>query len=108
MKYGYKWTTGFGIFILGLFIAIIVAIIPIQAEAQHRHYHKPHHHWHHNWIVPALISGAVVYAVTRPDSITIQQSPVVIQNQYIIVDGITYKRELLIINGISQEVWIRQ
>ena len=113
MKYEYTWVKGFGIFIIGTLIAIIVAIMPIQALAQHRHHHwhpKPHNHWHHNhnWIVPALIGGAVVYAATRPNVISIQEAPVVVNNQYIVVDGVTYKRELMIINGISQEIWIKQ
>jgi len=111
MKYGYRWTTGFGIFILGLIIAIIVSIMPLQAQAQHRHHHwhpKPHWHHNHNWVVPALIGGAVVYAATRPNIVSIQEASVVINNQYIVVDGVTYKRELMIINGISQEIWIKQ
>lgn len=29
----------------------------------HRHHHG-HNHWH--WVAPALISGAVVYSLTRP------------------------------------------
>lgn len=77
----------------------------------HRHHH--HRHWHahpvHHWVVPALIGGAVVYAATRPDPVVVQQpASVVLNSQYIIVDGITYKKELMIINGISQEIWIRQ
>ena len=77
----------------------------------HRHWAPPVHHWHHNhgWVVPAIIGGAVVYAATRPDPVIVQQpQPVVVTNQYMVIDGITYKKELMVINGISQEVWIRQ
>lgn len=34
MKYGYKWTQGFGIAILATVLAIAIAIIPTTAEAQ--------------------------------------------------------------------------
>jgi len=95
-----------------LLLAIAIALFSTSAIAQHRHYHHGHNrsHWHHNhnWVVPALISGAVVYAATRPTIVTTQQAPIVVQNQYITIDGITYKRELIIVNGISQEIWIKQ
>jgi hypothetical protein len=78
----------------------------------HRHYHQ--RHWHnpapHHWIVPALIGGAVVYAATRPDPVIVQQSapaPIVVNPQYVIIDGITYKKEVMVVNGIAQEVLIR-
>lgn len=85
--------------------------VAVAGPYGHRHHH--HRHWHsppvHHWVVPALIGGAVVYAATRPDPVVVQQpAPVVLNSQYIIVDGITYKKELMIINGISQEIWIRQ
>jgi len=77
----------------------------------HRHWAPPVHHWHYNhgWIVPALIGGTIVYAATRPDPVIVQQpQSVVVTNQYMVIDGITYRRELMIINGISQEVWVKQ
>lgn len=85
--------------------------VAVAGPYGHRHHH--HRHWHsppvHHWVVPALIGGAVVYAATRPDPVVVQQpAPVVLNSQYIIVDGVTYKKELVIINGISQEIWIRQ
>ena len=85
--------------------------VAVAGPYGHRHHH--HRHWHsppvHHWVVPALIGGAVVYAATRPDPVVVQQpAPVVLNSQYIIVDGVTYKKELMIINGISQEIWIRQ
>jgi len=82
--------------------------------SQHRHHMHNHHHrghWNHThgWIVPALIGGAVVYAATRPDPVIVQQpQPVVVTNQYMVIDGITYKKELMVINGIYQEVWVKQ
>jgi hypothetical protein len=96
-----------------LLLVVAITLFSSSVIAQHRHHHwhhKPHNHWHHNhnWVVPALIGGAVVYAATRPNVVNIQEAPVVVNNQYIVVDGVTYKRELMIINGIRQEIWIRQ
>ena len=99
-------------------IAILTLVFSSTAFAQHHghrghHGHfKPHHpHWHHShgWIVPAIVGGAVVYAVTRPSPVIVQQpQQVVVTNEYMVVDGVTYKRELMVINGISQEVWVKQ
>jgi hypothetical protein len=53
-----------------------------MAFAQHHGY--GHGHWRYggggwNWVVPAIVSGAIVYEVTRPP-VVVQQPPVVIQN----------------------------
>jgi hypothetical protein len=47
---------------------ILTLCLAGTAQAQHRYYH--HHHsggpgW--GWVVPAVIGGAVVYGVTRPN-----------------------------------------
>lgn len=76
-----------------------------------RHGHHHHRHWHghhHNWIVPALIGGAVVYAATRPDPVIVQQPTIVLQPNQMIIDGVVYTKQIMIINGIQQEVLIRQ
>jgi len=80
----------------------------------HRHYGHGHRHWHsppaHHWVIPALIGGAVVYAATRPDPVVVQQ-PVIIQqplhSNQIVIDGVVYTRQIMIINGIQQEVLVR-
>lgn len=76
----------------------------------HRHYHN--RYWHsppaHHWVVPALIGGAVVYAATRPDPVVVQQPTLVLQPNQIIVDGVVYTKQIMIINGVQQEVLVRQ
>jgi hypothetical protein len=67
-----------------LFISLLLVVATIPAFAQHRHGHHGHGQWHRgyngwSWVVPAVIGGAVVYSVTRPDPIIIQQPPVVVQ-----------------------------
>ena len=70
-----------------LIISIIAMCIMAPSFAQHhRHYgHRPihhHRHWHphYGWVVPAIIGGAVVYSVTRPDPVIVQQPPVIVQD----------------------------
>jgi len=64
-------------------LALIGATLPALAQ-HHGHGHHGHGHWQRsynggwNWFAPALIGGAVVYSVTRPDPIILQQ-PVIVQ-----------------------------
>lgn len=82
------------------------------AGPHHGHRHHGHRHWHsppvHHWVVPALIGGAVVYAATRPDPVIIQQPSVVLQANQVIIDGVVYTKQIIIINGVQQEVLVRQ
>ena len=67
---------------------LILAVLTLSAMApvfaQHHHYgYRPihhHRHWHphYGWVVPAIVGGAVVYSVTRPDPVIVQQPPVVL------------------------------
>lgn len=98
-----------------ILFSLFTLLFSSLAIAGPHHHHRHGHHWrHHNpsvyhWVVPAIVGGAVVYAATRPDPVVAQpQQPVVVTNQYMVVDGVTYKKEIMVINGISQEVWIRQ
>ena len=98
--------------VLSLF-TLLFSSLALANPYHHGHRHHHHRHWHnppvHHWVVPAIIGGAVVYAATRPDPVVVQQpQPVVVTNQYMVIDGVTYKRELMVINGISQEVWVKQ
>ena len=82
-------------------VALILIALSTTAMAQHRH-HRPHHHGHGwGWVVPAVIGGAVVYAATRP--------PVMVQppTDLVYIDGIAYRRQLMLVNGVYQEVLIR-
>ena len=67
-----------------LILAVLTLCVMAPAFAQHHHYgHRPIHHqrhWHphYGWVVPAIVGGAVVYSVTRPDPVVVQQPPVVV------------------------------
>jgi len=98
----------------------LIAILTLTASSlamasPHHHGHRHHRHWVgppvHHWVVPALIGGAVVYAATRPDPVVVQQ-PVIIQQplqpNQVIIDGVVYTKQIMIVNGIQQEVLVRQ
>jgi hypothetical protein len=57
-------------------------------------------------VVPAIVGGAVVYAATRPDPVIVQQPVQAMPNQ-VIIDGVVYTRQIMIINGVQQEVLVR-
>jgi len=50
-------------------------MVSAQANGHHGHRHPVYPSRHYDWVVPALVTGAVVYAVTRPPAA--QQPPVV-------------------------------
>lgn len=81
-----------------------------QASTYHHGHHHVHRHGHYGWVVPALIGGAVVYAATRPQVI-VQEAPVVVQQPtpaVVYIDGVPYIKQIMIINGVQQEVLMRQ
>jgi hypothetical protein len=78
------------------------------ALAQHRHHGHYHHHpgWHmrphaHGWVLPAVVGGTVVYLATRPQQ-------VITTTNVVIIDGVTYTRQTMLVNGIETEVLVRQ
>lgn len=91
-------------------IALLLVTLSATAMAQHRH--GGHHHGHGGhgwgWVAPALIGGAVVYAATRPPVI-VQQPPVVVQQptDVVYIDGVAYRKQIMLVNGYYQEVLIR-
>ena len=100
-------------------LASILLLLPLSAMAQHHHgFRHFDHHQHYRggwgWVAPAVIGGAVVYGLTRPAPVVvqqpvyIQQTPVVVQPQVVIIDGIEYTKQTMIINGVTQEVLVRQ
>lgn len=108
---------------------IILSTIAVTASAQYNPNHHPRHtsdsmirgqgwvgpHHHHRargdglrWVLPAVIGGAVVYAVTRPDPVIVQQPPVIVQQSDIVyINGIAYRKQIMVVNGQYQEVLVR-
>ena len=100
--------------------AAFIGLLSAPVAAQH-HYGMRHfdHHQHYRgggwgWVAPAVIGGAVVYGLTRPAPVVVQQpvyiqQPVVVdQPQVVYIDGVAYTKQVMIVNGVSQEVLVRQ
>ena len=101
--------------------ALVLTATAFSANAQHSSnsmirghgWQGPQHHHHHRgngwgWVVPAVIGGAVVYAATRPDPVIVQQPPVVVQPSDIVyINGIAYRKQVMVVNGQYQEVLVR-
>lgn len=100
---------------------LVIAATAFGANAQHSSnsmirghgWQGPQHHHHARgngwgWVVPAVIGGAVVYAATRPDPVIVQQPPVVVQPSDIVyINGVAYRKQVIVVNGQYQEVLIR-
>jgi hypothetical protein len=102
-------------------IGLAIAATAFGASAQHTSnsmirghgWQGPQHHYHHRgnglgWVVPAIIGGAVVYAATRPDPVIVQQ-PVIIQqpSDIVYINGIAYRKQVMVVDGQYQEVLVR-
>jgi len=97
-----------------LIAAVVLTFSSLAMAGPHGHgyRHHGHHHRHwspgYSWIAPALIGGAVVYAATRPDPVVIQQPPVVLQPNQVVIDSVVYTKQYVIMNGVHTEVLVRQ
>ena len=83
--------------------------VPVLAHHTGHHGHHRHHGHHpEHWILPALIGGAVVYAATRPQTVIVTPPPAVaVPQDSMILDGVIYRRQIMIIDGVTREVWVR-
>lgn len=95
-------------------LALVLVCLSGTAMAQHhghRHFgHHHHRHWHphYGWVVPALVGGAVVYAASsRPAPVVVQQPTVVLQPNQVVIDGVVYTKQVMIINGVETEVLVK-
>jgi len=101
-------------------LASLLLLLPFSAIAQHHHgFRHFDHHQHYRggwgWVAPAVIGGAVVYGLSRPAPVVVQQQPVYVQqppiidpSQVVYIDGVAYTKQILIVNGVTQEVLVRQ
>lgn len=95
-----------------ILIATFALVLSSTAFAQHgghRWHHGHHRHWHHNhsWVVPAIIGGAVVYSATRPSPVIVQQPTIVLQPNQVLIDGVVYNKQIMILNGVETEVLVK-
>jgi hypothetical protein len=91
-------------------LVLLTFCLATVAQAQHRHFHHHHHYgsdW--RWLAPAIIGGAVVYAATRPPVVVSPPQPVFTtpSSDVVYIDGMPYRKQLVLINGYYQEVLVR-
>jgi hypothetical protein len=94
-----------------LLTGLLAFSMPAMAQHHHgmRHFDHQYRQSNWGWVAPAVIGGAVVYGLTRPAPVIVQQPPVYIQQpNTVIIDGVTYVQQTMIVNGVAQEVLIRQ
>ena len=116
-------------------IIIVCGLVSISVQAQdcrsgvdHRHpscfngYHQAQYHGPRvvyrdsNWVAPLIIGGIVGAVIARENApVVIQQQPVIIQQEpiqptqrFVIIDNVVYVKQLVMINGIWQEILIKQ
>lgn len=97
------------------FVASIILSTPSLALAQHRHgfHHFHHHHHRHNYnnaiLGAAILGGVATYIITRPDPVVVTQpTQVIVQPQAdVIIDGVAYRKQWILVNGVYQEVLVR-
>ena len=104
-----------------LFAGILIALASFSVMAQHHGYRPSYRHHHHyapsrsyNWVSPLIIGGAVGYALTRPP-VVVEQPPVIVSSppvqntdEIVYINGRYYRRDVVMINGVWQEVLIPQ
>lgn len=92
---------------------LLLTFSSITFAQHHGHGHRGHgfhhRHWHpnHGWVVPAIIGGAVVYAATRPAPVVVSPPTVVLNPNQVVIDGVVYTKQIMIINGVETEVLVR-
>ena len=65
-----------------LLVAALIGLTAFGAQAHGYRGGHGHHGGGWGWVAPALISGAVVYAATRPQTVVVQQPQPVYQAPY--------------------------
>ena len=99
-------------------IALILVAFCATAMAQY-----PHHNHRYGgygggwgWVAPAVIGGVIGYEIAHPAPVVVQQPPIVVQQPPVVVqqptdvvyiNGIAYRKQLMLVNGVYQEVLIR-
>jgi len=94
-------------------IAILAFVIPNLVFAQHYHGHRHHGHYIHRhyspnwWVAPVVVGTAIGagYALTRPNYVP---QTIIVDTNQVVIDGVTYTKQIMIINGVQTEVLVKQ
>jgi hypothetical protein len=96
---------------------LVLVVLAGSASAQWGRHH--HHHYNggnsYGWVAPALIGGIIGYELSRPN-VVVQQPPVVVQQPQVytdtntvVINGLLYRKQYITtVDGVTQEVLVRQ
>jgi hypothetical protein len=95
---------------------LVLVLLAGTASAQWRHHGYCCGPSYGGWVGPAIIGGIVGYELARPappvivqqPPVIIQQPPIVTDSNVVIINGIVYHKQQMIINGVTQEVLVKQ
>jgi hypothetical protein len=73
-----------------------------------RHFDHHQHRGNWGWVAPAVIGGAVVYGITHSAPVVVQQPVYIQQSPTVVIDGVVYVKQVMVVNGVAQEVLVRQ
>lgn len=81
----------------------------VNAFAQYPHHNHRHGGWGYGWVAPTIIGGVIGYEIARSQQPVIVQPPVVMQSPQDIVylNGVAYRKQLMMVNGMYQEVLVK-
>jgi len=117
--------------IIGVSLMIASSVVVAQGHHHHGGYHGGYRSYGgYNWVAPAIIGGAIGYAMSRPAPVIYSQpvytqppvvytQPQVIYNQppvvynqpdqnIVYLDGVAYSKQWMTINGVQQEILVRR
>lgn len=95
-------------------VALILVLFAGSAIAQWQHRHDGTDRRHvivrnSDWVAPLIIGGIVGAAIVSQNQP--QPTPVIVQSQidpqYVFINGIAYRRQLMVINGVLTEVLVK-
>jgi len=89
-------------------LLVLLLLLSTSAFAQYPHHNHRHGGW--GWVGPTIIGGVVGYEIARSQQpVIVQQQPIIVQQptDIVYVNGIPYRRQYMIINGVQQEVLVR-
>lgn len=102
-----------------LALSMLAVIGTANAQWHHHHHHGGYHRGGYysggNWVAPLIIGGIAGAVIARESSVVVQQPQVIIQQPPVYInpeikyiDGVAYRVQIMNINGVNQEVLVRQ
>ena len=97
--------------ILGIFMVLVAGSASAHWHGYGGCCYRPYYGG--GWVAPAIIGGVIGYELSRPNVIVqppviVQQPQVISDPNLVIINGVLYRKEYTMVNGVMQEVLIKQ